>query len=465
MSTRSFKKRVHAWRGDVVGVMGLSWPIVLSMLSYTAMDLADTIFVGWLGIAQLAAVGLATTVFFVINGFFFGLLRGVTVVTSQAHGAGRDDRAFKSAVAGLMLVIPFGLLVLSMSAFQAQIFALMGGEAHVRAMAGDYFVIRTFGAGLWLAVLVVCNHYQGMGDTRTPMVLNIIAHVLNVVLDPLLIFGIGPFPMMGIEGAAVATVIAQVVGATAALAHFFRGRIYGGLVATWAKGRQAMQEVAPSVLRLGLPMGIHGAVGVLAFGVFTAIIARLGTVELAAHQIALKSISLSFLPGHGVARAAGILAGQRVGADEDHRVKDALIAALTVALVLMGSLAVCFVLFAAPIASIFTTDQATIELAAALLVVAAFFQLTDAVAMCTSCTLEGCGDTRFTMFAGITTSWTILVPCAWYLGVHLGWGAIGAWIALAVEILVISAILLLRFASGAWRRHAARERSDIAAAP
>lgn len=458
---RKWKKKSKKWRRDAAEVVHLSWPIVLSMLSYTAMDLADTIFVGWLGTAELAAVGLATTVFFVINGFFLGTLQGVTVVTSQAKGADRNRRAVDSAIAGLLLAIPCALFVVALIPFEAGVFRIMGGEAHVRALAGDYFAIRTLGAGLWFIMLVVCNHYQGMGDTRTPMILNVVAYVTNLVLDPLLIFGLGPFPAMGVEGAALATVIAQFVGMAAALVHFFRGRFRCGVVAAWARGRRALQEVAPAVLRLGLPMGVHSAVGVLAFGVFTAVLARMGTTELAAHQIALKVVAVSFLPGKGVAQAACILAGQRVGAGSDREVRDVLVAAMSVALVFMGGLGVGFVLFHDAITAVFTPDPATAALAGKLLIVAALFQLTDAAAMVTSQVLKGTGDTRFTMFAGITTSWLVLVPCAWLFGVALGGGAVGAWLALVVDILVLATILLLRFRSGAWRKAARRERDAM----
>ena len=456
-----WKKKTKKWREDAGEVVHLSWPIVLSMLSYTAMDLADTVFVGWLGTAELAAVGLATTVLFIINSFFLGTLQGVTVVTSQAKGAEKLRRAVDSAVAGLLLVIPFALFVLALVPLEALLFQVMGGESHVRAMAGDYFKIRALGAGLWLATLVICNHYQGMGDTRTPMILNIVAHSVNLILDPLLIFGVGPFPAMGVEGAAVATIIAQFVGMAAALIHFFRGRIRGGLVAAWARSRRALQDVAPAVLRLGLPMGIHSLVGVMAWGVFTAMLARMGTTELAAHQIALKVVSVSFLPGYGVAQAASIIAGQRVGARRDDEVKDTLVAAMAVALAFMGAMGVGFVLFHDSITAVFTADVATAALAGKLLIVAAFFQLSDATVMVTSQVLKGTGDTRFTMFAGITTAWTILLPCAYLFGVVLDGGAVGAWLALVVEIMVLSPILLLRFRSGAWRKAAARERDDL----
>lgn len=150
---------MRSFRSNIREVTLLAWPIVIAMLSYTAMDLADTIFVGWLGTAELAAVGLSTTVVFVLNGFFLGTLQGITVVSSQSDGAGDRTRATNSAIAGFWLALPFGLFIIALSFFHPFIFALMGGEATVQEMAGDYFVIRALGAGFWFATMVVCNHY------------------------------------------------------------------------------------------------------------------------------------------------------------------------------------------------------------------------------------------------------------------------------------------------------------------
>lgn len=424
-------------------VASLSWPIVISMLSFTAMELADTLFVGWLGTAELAAVGLATTATFLINGFFMGTLQGVSVVASQASGSDNKERALQSASAGVLLAIPFGLAVVGLSLLDVWIFQALGGEAHVQAMAREYFGIRALGAGLWYVSLALCNYYQGVGDTRTPMKINILANAINIVLDPILIFGLGPIPAIGVQGAAIATVIAQGVGLVAVLWHFAR---HSGLL------RRVPMEVVRSIGRLGLPMGVHYVLGIGGFTLFTALLARLGTVEFAAHQIALKVVSVSFLPGKGIGQAATILAGQHVGARHYSEVARSYQAALVLTWLLMGLFGVSFVLFHESIVGVFTSDGATIALAGKLLIVAAIFQLFDATVIVTAGTLNGAGDTRFTMFAGIAGSWFLLVPFAYLFAYVMGMGAVGAWMALVVEMAVVAGVLALRFQREGWRR-------------
>jgi multidrug resistance protein, MATE family len=426
----------------------LAWPIVISMLSYTAMDLADTLFVGWIGTRELAAVGLAATVLFLAQSFFMGTLQGVSIVASHAIGAGRTERARRAAVTGLAMAVPAGLIVLALSTFREPILALMGGEAAVQVLAGEYFAVRALGVPFFFVMLAICNYYQGIGETRTAMRFNLIANGLNICLDPILIFGLGPVPALGVEGAALATVIAQAIGMAIALEHFLRTRsLRGG----------PDRRIAMAILGLGLPMGVRFFLGFTGFTVFTALIARLGTDELAAHQIALRVISVSFLPGHGIAQAAGILAGQKIGSRQLEQVGDVLWAGLRLAWTLMGLLGLLFWIFASQIAGLFVDSPQTIRLAASLLMVGAIFQLFDATVMVLVQTLNGTGDTRFTTIATISTNWFTLLPSAYLLAVVFGFGVVGAWSAFLVELFFLNAILIWRFKSQAWRNHALQQ--------
>ncbi len=445
---KASKKSVESGRDNqgspVRRVITMAWPIIISMLSFTAMDLADTLFVGWLGTVELAAVGLAATVLFLLQCFFMGSLQGVSIVSSHAKGAENLNRARRAAVTGLFLAVPAGLFVVSTSFMDVWIFALMGGEAVVQAVASDYFSVRVWGVPFLFIMLAICNHYQGLGDTRTPMKINLVANGLNILLTPMLIYGVGPFPALGVEGAALATIGAQFVGMTIALVHF-------GLHQRERMGFDL--TVARDILRLGLPMGVRYVLGVMGFTVFTAFLARLGTVELAAHQIAIRVVSVSFLPGHGIGQAAAILTGQRVGARQFDAVNEVVWAALRVAWTLMGALGVIFWFFPEAISQIFIDDPRTITLAGQLLMVAAWFQLLDATVMVLVQSLNGTGDTRFTMIVGVTTTWTIMLPTAWFLGFYLNLGAVGAWLAFIVELIVLNSILIWRFRSGGWRTH------------
>lgn len=427
--------------GDVRQVMQLGWPLVMSMLSFTAMDVADTLFVGWLGTTELAAVGLATTVLFLINAFFMGALRGVSILSSQATGAGAPTRAIEIGVAGAILAIPFGISVIGISMFDGLIFSLMGGSEHVVAVARDYFGIRALGASFWFVTLALNGYFQGTGDTRTPMYINLIANGLNIVLDPILIFGFGPVPAMGVKGAALVTIIVQVTGMLIAIPIF---------ISRCGLHHRIHSKTFLNILRVGIPVGIRLAVTISAFVVFTSFLARLGEEQLAAHMIALRIVSLSFLPGHGISEAVCILVAQYIGANDIASARRAFRSGLRIALSIMGTCAMIFWLIPGPLVRAFNTDPFTISIATRLLLVAGFFQMMDAVALISSNALNGAGDTRFTMWVSILCGWAVLIPTAYYFAFIQGWGAIGAWLALTAEMSFAAVLTTIRFQSKRW---------------
>jgi multidrug resistance protein, MATE family len=432
----------HAPAGGVGEVVRVAWPIVIAMLSYTAMDVADTLFVGWVGKTELAAVGLATMAIFLLNSLFMGTLHGTKVVSSQATGADKPHEAIMSGWTGAALAVPFGLLVAALSLLGGAIFAVMGGPAPVQALAGDYFGIRALGAVFLYVMVAFCDYFQGTGDTRTPMKINLVANAANIALDPLLIFGLGPIPAMGVSGAALATIIAQSLGMLLA-AIWFVSRV--------GPPRKPALKLVKKVMSLGFPMGVRAMVGIGAFTVFTAFLARMGEDQLAAHQIVIKIMSISFLPGWGLSETATILTGQYVGARRFEAAQRAFRSSLIVAMALMGTCALAFFLLGEHLVGLFNSDPAVIELGTTLLLVAAGLQLFDAVAMVATGALNGVGDTKFTMWTGVVCSWLVLVPAAYLFGVVLEGGAVGAWLGLTLEIVVVAAITLWRFVRNGWR--------------
>jgi MATE family multidrug resistance protein len=302
-----FLEKEHARKGSTSEVVRLAWPIVISMLSYTAMGVADTLFVGWVGKTEVAAVGLAIMAYFLVNGFFLGALNGVKVVSAQAVGGGDPRRADSAAWAGVLLAVPFGLFVIGLGFFKETLFDCMGGTEAVRSLAGEYFGIRVFSGFVWYVTWAFCNAMQGAGDTRTPMWINVTANLMNVVLDPIFIFGWGPVPAQGVGGAAFATVLACAAGMVMAIVLYVRKE---GFHPRWDKA------AASAVLRLGLPMGVRFFFEIGGWTVFTALLARMGEDELAANQVAINIMKVSFMPGYAVSDAACILTGNYFGAGD-----------------------------------------------------------------------------------------------------------------------------------------------------
>lgn len=429
--------------GNIREVVHISWPIIISMLSYTAMGVADTLVVGWLGVTELAAVGLATTAVFLINGLFIGTLHGGKVLVSQATGAGNHSRAALIGWQGVLIAVPFGMLVIALGAIDEWIFALMGGPADVQAAAREYFAVRLLSAPVWYVAIALSDYFQGTGDTRTPMKMNLVVNALNIGLDVLLVFGWGPIPALGIAGAAWASVVASGIGMLWITVAFIRSMD--------VKPRLDL-VVLREMLVVGVPIGIKMVLHIGGFTVFTAVVARMGAVELAANQIAFKVISMSFLPGYGLAEAATVLAGQYLGAGNHDGVRRSFYNALALSVGLMAIFGVAFWLVPEWFVLLFTQDEAVVVVAAELLLLAAVFQVFDAVEMTASGALNGVGDTRFTMWVSIIGAWTVLVPLSVLFGLWLEWGAAGAWLALTVQIVLGSAVVTWRFRSETWAR-------------
>lgn len=428
--------------GSIREVAGVAWPIVISMLSYTAMGVADTIVVGWIGVTELAAVGLATTAVFLINSLFMGTLHGVKVLSSQATGAGEHDRAGRAGWQGVFVAVPFGLMVIVIGLFDAYVFELMGGPPEVQAAAREYFAVRVLGAPVWYIAIALSDYFQGTGDTKTPMKMNLVVNGLNIGLNFLLVFGWGPIEGMGVVGAAWATVLASGVGMLIITTIFVR-RV--------GVRPELDLELVKDLVRVGLPIGVKYTLHIAGFTVFTAVVARMGEVQLAANQIAFKVISISFLPGHGIGEAATVLTGQYLGARKFDGLKRSFYSSLWLSVSVMSVFGVVFWLVPEWFVRIFSDDAEVIALTSELLILAAWFQVFDAVEMTAAGALNGVGDTRFTMWVSIAGAWLVLVPLSILLGLVLELGVWGAWMALTVQIAAMSVAVLWRFWQEPWR--------------
>lgn len=436
--------RIQVRTGGISEVATTAWPLVVSMLSYTLTGLVDTLFVGQLGVAQLAGVALAITGYFLVFAWPLGVLKGVRVVTAQALGAGKPGVVAQAGWNGLWLACVLGCVGTALSLFAGPVAGLLGATGEAFVFAKDYFAIRAGGVVAALVLNALCEHYKGLGETRVAMQYSLVVNVVNAVLDAVLIFGLGPFPELGVRGAAWATVLAQGCGGFGLWLRFGRCR---KLLAPTVDGMRKL-------LAVGGPMGLNWLLDISGWSVVIALLASVGTLDVAANQVALRIVSVSFLVGHGFADAAGILVGQYVGAGDLQSAWRAKRSALFLACASMGAFAACFVAVPELIVGVFSRDAALVELAGTLLLYAAAVQLVDAVAMATQGALDGAGDTTFTMVVGMVATWAVLVPVAWVAGVYFGMGAKGAWLAITLELALRAICLTVRWRGGRWQNKA-----------
>lgn len=427
----------------------LAWPIAVSSISYSVMTLVDTLFVGRLGADALAGVGLGGTIAFTILCFGFGTVRGVKTLIAQAIGAGRKDSYGPSVGAAGLTALALGVVALGIGLGVAQLMPHVSAGASGVA-AQTYLGIRILGAPLAMLQCALREARYGIGDSHSPMRATVLANLANIALNWLLVVVLE----YGVAGSAWATVAAH--GVEAGLLVFVQLREGADVRATRWKHVVAL-------LRVGVPTGAQFLLEVGSFALLALIIARLGSAQMAAHQIALQVIHFCFLPAFAVSEAACVLAGNAVGARRDDLVPVVARKALLVSGLYTGTGSLVLVVLAPRIVSGFTPDASVRVVATSLLYVAAAFLVFDAANMVARGVLRGTGDVRAPAMIGVITSWAMTPPLTWWLGSYLGLGAFGGWIGLCAEIILGAAVLWWRLARGGWIPAADASRRALAA--
>jgi MATE family multidrug resistance protein len=428
----------------------LAWPITVSMVSFSTMTLASTAFVAHVGSDELAGVGLGAVLYFTLLCFGIGLLRGAKTLVSQAVGAGRRDRipALLGAAIGLALALGFGVLVANQ--LLVPFVARLSASPHAGACAAQYLAIRSLGAPLVLLYAALREASYGEGNTRTPMRASLAGNAVNIALDAVLILGLD----WGVAGAAIAT-IAGSFTECAVLAWPMRMRL---------RRLEWQATAVREVWAQGFPNGVQFVMEVGSFLILTVLVARMSAVDGAAHQLVLHLVNVSFLPAHALAEAAAVLVGQAVGAGKDALVPKVARRALALG---SGYASVCLVVYAVlggTIAHAMASDPVLGARATTLVHVSLAFLVADAANVIARGVLRGASDVRYAAVLGIVTAWLTTPPLTWFFGVHLGWGVVGGWVGLALEIVVGASLYWLRVYRGGWKPAAAAARRAMAGA-
>ncbi len=353
----------------------LAWPIALGMLGETALGLVDTKLVGGLGPEALGGVGMATMLLFLGYSMTFGLMRGVKVRAAYAHGEGQKENAFRYAQVGVLFGLGVGVAIWLVARDLGPVLDLLGVDPSLVPATRDYLSARSTGAVGTCAVAALIQYRQGIGDSRTPMIVGLGGNLVNAFLAYGLIYGKFGLPALGVKGAGYGTAITETLELLCLLA----------LVAHEQRTAKApsisLREAAGEVASLGVPTALHFGFEVLAFTTFTAILGSFGAAQMAAHQITMNTIRVSFLPGVAVAEATSVLVARALARrrlDEADRVTRA---ALKLGVAFMGICGLLFALFGASWARRLhrLRSRMVIAVARQLFFAAVVFQALDAV--------------------------------------------------------------------------------------
>jgi MATE family multidrug resistance protein len=424
----------------------LAIPVAVSQVSDMVTVMADTMMVGRVGTVDLAAATLANSVWVVAALFHLGFMVAITPMAGMAWGAGDVTGVARSMRAGTMVSVIVGAVMVAVLTVLAPQLHVFGAPADVTRLAAPYFMWIVVSMLPRIGIVVLKQTAEAMSNTHIALAIAIVANAANIALNWVFIYGNLGAPAMGLEGAGVATLLSRVIGLGCVLAVFRYSRFF-------AEVRSAMRDVRSRVtsadLRAmavtGLP--IAGQLIMEAFGFATGaiMIGWMGTVPLAAHQIALNLASLTFMVSLGIASASTILISNAVGRKDHAAVRSAGNAAILATLIWNTITAAIFVVFRTQLATMYTTDTAVTMLASDLLLWAALFQLFDGGQTVGLGMLRGLNDVRIPTIIAAASYAAIGVPLGYALSFSLGLGPAGVWIGYLVALVVASVMYVTRF--------------------
>ena len=450
-AARMERNRELVTSGPVVKtVFALAVPVVLGQLLEVALAVTNFFWVGWLGPAAQDAVTSSMVMVWTVFSLSSIVSIGVTALVSRHVGADEPDRAAHFARQALWLGAILGGVVSVLGVtFSPQLLTLMKAGEATRAQALPY--MRIFFVSSFFLFVAEAGYaiFRASGDTRTPVKVGITVVFINVGLDPLLIFGWGPFPELGVPGAALATSIALLIGASLIVRLMLRGRV-GYEIGNPIRERPSSNSMS-RIARLGLPIAGHQLVFVIVYWFLIGYVHQFGVAAGAAMGIGNRMESFSYLTCYGFSVAAATLVGQNLGAGQPERATRCAWGAVGLGIGLTMVFSALFLGLPRLIASVFTDDPQVLQIAVDYLVILGISQSAMAIEIILEGAFSGAGNTIPPMMVMLPCS-VARIPLAWYLAFELGWGVNGIWWTLTITTGVKAVVLAYWFALGRWKR-------------
>jgi MATE family multidrug resistance protein len=428
-------------------LMRLAGPVILAEVGWMSMGLVDTIMVGPLGPAAIAATGMGSGVFTAIVIFGMGLMLGLDAFVSQAHGAGDERECLLWLHQGVWLACILAPIVMAVTWVLFTTLDQWGLHPETRRLVGPYLRVIALSALPLLLYAAFRRYLQGMHLVRPIMIALVTANAINAAANWVLIYGNLGMPALGVAGSAWATNAARVYMAVFLYVairreHGRREHQHPGVALGLNRAR------IRRLVALGFPAASQVALEVGVFALATALAGRLDPVSSGAHQIALNIASLAFMAPLGLSSAAAVRVGYAIGAGDTQRATAAGWTALALGCVIMTALGLVFFLWPVPLLRAFSSDPRIIEIGTSLLAVAAAFQLFDGTQAVATGALRGIAETRIPMIVNVIGHWLLGLPVGYALCFRLGWGVTGLWIGLSIGLVVAAVVLTVAW----WKR-------------
>jgi multidrug resistance protein, MATE family len=433
-------------------VIRIATPAIAGLSSQMVVSVVDTAMVGRLHHAEiaLAAMGLGLLATWAIVSIFSSLATGTHVLVARRHGQGDKPGAGQVLVNSLILCGLLGLVIGSLGhRFSFEIIHFFSSDIEVSVAGSGYMMYRFLGLPFFLISVSYRGFFYGIGRTNIFMISAIIMNILNIFFNYCLIFGNLGFPRMELAGAGLASTIGIIIS-TIFFVFVTFVRNYR-IPYKYYKNIHISGNILKSILRISLPVSGQNVFILGGFLVFLAINGIVGTLEQAASQVVITALFISFMPLFGFGIAAQTLIGHNMGNKKMFLAQSYGFETAKLGTIFTIGVGLIFITFPQYVLLIITTNETVLDAAVPILRIAGFAQVFYAVGIILANALQAAGAMVFVMTSEILTHWVIFLPLAYVFAISLNMGAIGAWLALPVYIIIYSSIMFIKFRSGGWK--------------
>ena len=443
--------RHHDYTDGPIGraIILLAVPMVMEMFMESLFAVVDIFWVAHLGADAMATVGLTESMLALVYTAAMGLSIGVGAMVARRIGEKNPAAAAEAAVQGIAL----GLMVAAVTGTLGALFAprllgVMGASPGVIALGSGYTRVMLGGNVVILLLFLINATFRGAGDAAIAMRVLWLANWINILLGPCLIFGLGPFPRLGVQGAAIATTIGR---GTGVLYQIYRLVRRDGRIVIHRDQLQLRPAVMRTLLRLSGTGTFQVLVGTASWIGLVRIISTFGAEAVAGYTLGVRVIIFALLPSWGLANAAATMVGQGLGAGKPERAERAVWIAGLYNMYFLGSVGLVFVILAGPIVTVFTRDPLVAPVAAACLRIVSCGYLFYAWGMVLTQSFNGAGDTWTPTWLNLCCFWLWEVPLAWVLAVRFGFGPSGVFLSITIAFSTLAVASAVLFRRGRWK--------------
>ncbi len=431
-------------------VMLLAIPMVLEMMMESLFSVVDVFWVAHLGSDAVATVGFTESLLILVYVLAIGLSIATTAMVARRIGEKDPQAAGEVARQAVLLgVIVAALIGSAACIFAPQLLRLMGASTAVVGMGTGYARAIFGGSGTVFLLFLINAVFRGAGDASLAMRALWTANWINIVLNPCLIFGLGPFPKLGVAGSGIGTTIGRGCGVLLQLWFLSRGK---SRVVVHLKQIRLLPGLMLQLMRLSAGGTFQYLVGAASWIFMVRMTAVFGSAAIAGYTLALRIIMFALLPSWGMANAAATLVGQNLGAGKPDRAEKSVWRAGFYNMIFLGLVAVVFIGMARPIVRIFTQEEAVVAMAAVTLRTVAYGYVFYAWGMVIAQAFNGAGDTVTPTILNLLCFWAWQIPLAWFLAFRTGMGTTGIFAAIAVAQATLAVAGVIAFRRGTWKR-------------